>query len=162
MEEMKCRKGQIIIREGEAGACMYNILWGRVGVYSGYGTDHEKKLAELGENDFFGEMELLDGNRRSATVVALEAGTRLEIITEADFREFFANCPAKVFFILQRLCQKLRKTTQDYLQVCRTVYDAVELQKQGWVDDPELEAGIAAICEHYQAQQEQDHGNETV
>ena len=162
MDEKKCRKGEVIIRQGEAGECMYNILWGRVGVYADYGTPREKKLAELGENDFFGEMELLDGNRRSATVVALDAGTRLEVITETDFREFFTNNPAKVYFILQRLCQKLRKTTQDYLQVCRTVYDIMEQHKNGESPDAALEQGIAEICSRYENEMGIGNGSETI
>ena len=60
MEHKICKKGEVIIRQGQPGDSMYNILWGRVAVYSGYGTPREQKLAELGANDFFGEMELLD------------------------------------------------------------------------------------------------------
>lgn len=151
MDEKKCKKGEVILREGEVGACMYTILWGRVGVYSHYGTDREKKLAELGESDFFGEMELLEHKPRSATVVALESGTRLEIIDEDSFREFFDRNPAKVYFILQRLCQKLRKTTQDYLQVCRTVYEAMEQQRIRQTCDDALLHSISEICsrDHY-------------
>ena len=112
MELKQYRKGEAIIRQGEFGDCMYCVRWGRVGVYSDYGTAQERKLAELGADDFFGEMELLDKSVRSATVVALEGGTKLEVITEADFNEFFARQPAKVHLILQRLCQKLRKTPE--------------------------------------------------
>ena len=50
------KKGEIIFREGDPGNCMYDIFWGRVGVYTGYGTPQEKKLAELKTEDFFGEM----------------------------------------------------------------------------------------------------------
>ncbi len=146
MELKKCRKGEVVIRQGEPGDCMYSIRWGRVGVYSGYGTAAEKKLAELGADDFFGEMELLDKAERSATVVALEGGTQLEVITEADFNEFFTRQPAKVFFILQRLCQKLRKSTQDYLRVCRTINQAMEAEEGGRRRSAELDRGIEDIC----------------
>lgn len=145
----KCKKGEVIIRQGDPGDCMYDIRWGRVGVYSGYGTTDEKKLAELGADDFFGEMELLDKTARSATVVALESGTQLEVITEDDFNEFFTRQPAKVFFILQRLCQKLRKTTQDYLQVCHTIYQTVESERSGRDRGEELDRGLADICAAY-------------
>ncbi len=149
MELKKCRKGEVIIRQGDPGTCMYSVRWGRVGVYSGYGTADEKKLAELGADDFFGEMELLDGTSRSATVVALEGGTTVEVITEADFNEYFSRQPAKVFFILQRLCQKLRKTTQDYLKVCQTIYEATEAENSGRARDAALDRGIADICAAY-------------
>lgn len=152
MELKKCRKGEVIIRQGETGECMYCIRWGRVGVYSGYATAGEKKLAELGADDFFGEMELLDRAERSATVVALETGTQLEIITEADFTDFFSRQPAKVFLILQRLCQKLRKSTQDYLKVCHTIYQAMEAEEGGRTRTDELDRGIADICAAWREQ----------
>ena len=152
MELKRCRKGEIIIRQGDPGRCMYNIRWGRVGIYSGYGTAEEKKLAQLGADDFFGEMELLDHADCSATVAALEDGTQLEVITEEDFREFFTRQPAKAYFILQRLCHKLRKTTEDYLDVCRTIYEAVENRRSDREHSAELERGIADICEAYREQ----------
>ena len=152
MELKKCKKGEIILRQGDPGACMYSVRWGRVGVYSGYGTAAEKKLAELGAGDFFGEMELLDKTDRSADVVALDGGTQLEVITEDDFNEFFANQPAKVYLILQRLCQKLHKTTRDYLQVCHTIYEAVETEEDGRGRSPELDRGLANICAAYRDQ----------
>ena len=149
MELRRCKKGEIIIRQGDPGTCMYSIRWGSVAVYSRYGTAEEKKLAVLGSDDFFGEMELLDHTPCSATVVALEEGTQLEVITEEAFREFLAQQPAKVYFILQRLCQKLRKTTQDYLGVCRTIYETVESGKDGGARSAELDRGIADICAAY-------------
>ena len=150
MELKQYRKGEAIIRQGELGDCMYCVRWGRVGVYSDYGTAQERKLAELGADDFFGEMELLDKSVRSATVVALEGGTKLEVITEADFNEFFARQPAKVYLILQRLCQKLRKTTQDYLRVCHTIHEAMEAEQEGSERTAELDQGIADICAAWQ------------
>jgi len=152
MELKKCKRGEVVIRQGDPGDCMYDIRWGRVGVYSGYGTPSEKKLAELGADDFFGEMELLDKTERSATVVALESGTQLEVITEADFNEFFTRQPAKVFFILQRLCQKLRKTTQDYLQVCQTIYRTMESERSGEGRGEELDRGLTDIWAAYRDQ----------
>ena len=147
------KKGEIIFREGDPGSSMYDILWGRVGVYTGYGTPEEKKLAELKEEDFFGEMGLLDGSPRSATVVSLSDDTRLNVITEGDFQEYFRAKPAKVFLIMQQLSQKLRKTTQDYLDVCRTVYDVVEEEKNGdgTPRAPEVERSLLEIYNSYLA-----------
>ena len=149
MELKRCKKGEIIIRQGDPGTCMYNIRWGSVAIYAHYGTAEERKLSELGSNDFFGEMELLDHSICTATVVALEEGTQLEIITEEDFREFLAQQPAKAYYILQRLCQKLRKTTQDYLNICQTIYDAVETRKENREPTEELKQGIADIYAAY-------------
>ena len=37
MEHKICKKGEVIVRQGQRGDSMYNILWGRVAVYSDYG-----------------------------------------------------------------------------------------------------------------------------
>ncbi|MBR0517086.1 MAG: cyclic nucleotide-binding domain-containing protein, partial [Firmicutes bacterium] len=136
--------------QGDPGNCMYDIVWGSVGVYAEYGTLNEKKLAELRAGDFFGEMGLLEQSPRSATVVALENDTQVSAIMESDFRDYFAENPAKVFTIMQTLSQKLRRTTQDYLDVCRTVYETVEGEKKGGEPrSEELEQSLLAIYNSY-------------
>ena len=149
MNSARFKKGEVIFRQGDPGNCMYDILWGSVGVYTGYGTPEEKKVAELTAGDFFGEMGLLEQAPRSATIIALEDDTQISVIMESDFRDFFEKNPAKVFTIMQKLSQKLRKTTQEYLDVCRTVHDAVEEeQKEGGRSD-ELTKDLLAIYNSY-------------
>ncbi len=150
MNKAVFKKGEVIFRQGDPGNCMYDILWGSVGVYAEYGTPNEKKLAELRPGDFFGEMGLLEQSPRSATVVALENDTQVSVIMESDFRDYFAENPAKVFTIMQTLSQKLRRTTQDYLDVCRTVYETVEGEKKGGEPrSEELEQSLLAIYNSY-------------
>ncbi|MBP5751108.1 MAG: cyclic nucleotide-binding domain-containing protein [Firmicutes bacterium] len=150
MRGEKFKKGEIIFREGDPGHTMYDINWGTVGIYTGYGTPQEKKLAELKTEDVFGEMGILDQAPRSATAVALEE-THLFMITEDDFMDYFRERPAKVFTIMQQLSQKLRQTTQDYLDVCRTVYETVEEEKKGGGDprSEELEQSLLSIYNSY-------------
>jgi CRP-like cAMP-binding protein len=38
-------RGTVVFREGETGNSMYNIDFGKVGVYRGYGTKDEKQIA---------------------------------------------------------------------------------------------------------------------
>ena len=150
MNKAVFKRGEVIFRQGDPGNCMYDILWGSVGVYAEYGTPNEKKLAELRPGDFFGEMGLLEQSPRSATVVALENDTQVSVIMESDFRDYFAENPAKVFTIMQTLSQKLRRTTQDYLDVCRTVYETVEGEKKGGEPrSEELEQSLLAIYNSY-------------
>ena len=64
--------GTAIIREGEAGDKFYLIQRGSVDVIQREGTPEQRLLRVLHEGDFFGEMALISGERRSATVVARE------------------------------------------------------------------------------------------
>lgn len=125
MKTLELRRGEVLFSQGDPGDCMYYIRWGKIGVYADYGKPSQKKLAELGEGDYFGEMGLLDGEPRSATVVALELGTMVNQIDEAEFGEFLAQNPLKVYAIIQQLSHKLRQTTKDYLEVCTSVSNAI-------------------------------------
>ena len=64
--------GQAIEREGDLGTALHVIRSGGVDVYQGYGSDNQQHLASFGEGDFFGEMALLLGRPRSATIIANE------------------------------------------------------------------------------------------
>ena len=113
-----CDKGQIIFREGESGSYMYAVHGGAVGIYTGYGSALEKKLTTLYTNSFFGEMSLIDHERRSATAVAEEDGTVLEIISAENLQDLFKANPVEVDMILRHLSNRLKKLTVDYVKAC--------------------------------------------
>ena len=111
-------KGTIIFRQGEVGNYMYAVEAGSVGIYTNYGTSLEKKLTDLYANSFFGEMSLLDMEPRSATAVAEEDGTVVEIIRPEDLEKLFQSNPMEVDMILSHLSNRLRKLTKDYAKAC--------------------------------------------
>ncbi len=63
-------QGEVLTREGAAAHHLYLISRGQVSVRTRQGT-HDKEVAQLGPGDCFGEMSLLTGEPRSATIVAL-------------------------------------------------------------------------------------------
>ena len=64
------RKGDTIVREGEAGNTFYIIQSGEVDVYRRGLSEDGKPIATLGKEKFFGEKALLSDDVRQATVVA--------------------------------------------------------------------------------------------
>ena len=46
MEIKALREGEILFRQGDPGDCMYEVYFGRIGVYSKFGTPEQKLLAE--------------------------------------------------------------------------------------------------------------------
>ncbi|HTT70502.1 MAG TPA: cyclic nucleotide-binding domain-containing protein [Anaeromyxobacteraceae bacterium] len=71
-------EGEVVVREGEVGTSFFVIAAGRVRVERA-APGGPLALAELGEGAFFGEMALLSGAQRVASVVALEGCELLEI-----------------------------------------------------------------------------------
>ena len=71
LERRSFRCGATIVKQGDRGDSFYILRSGHVKVVLEKGGDSLVPVAELGPNDGFGEMALLTGQPRSATVVAL-------------------------------------------------------------------------------------------
>lgn len=75
-------RGSCLVRQGDLGASMFVLVGGKVSV-----TVHlrsgEERVGSLGPGDIVGEMSLLTGARRNATVTALREVSALEIAKPA-------------------------------------------------------------------------------
>ena len=149
METKTFKKGEVIFKQGDLFDCMYDILWGEVGIYANYGTPEEKLLTTLETERFFGEMGMIEGRLRSATAVALEKDTRLKVITPESFDAYFKESPAKVLLIMQNLSNRIRELTHDYLEACQTVTESVELEKDGKGKSSRLVANLKKFSDGY-------------
>ena len=94
--------GDTVFAEGEEGVGFFLITKGRVEA-----TRAGTKLSELGAGDFFGEMALLDGHRRSATVKALEPTDTLALM-RADFIAELKQSPDIAIEMLEVLSRRVR------------------------------------------------------
>ena len=145
-------RGAVIFREGDPGDCMYELESGGIGIYHDYGGPNEKQIATLYNSSdikVFGEMGLLEHAPRSATAVVLEKDTILTRVSEADFNAYFEKNPVKVLDLMQQMCNRLRRTTQDYIDATHTVYDTVETEKKGDVKSKSLLDKLNELCEFY-------------
>lgn len=100
-------KNDVILQEEEIGSALFVIVKGKVKVARNSNDGREVILTILSENDFFGEMAILDGQTRSATVTALE-DTDLFIIQRNDFLTLLQSNPEVSIALLQELTQRLR------------------------------------------------------
>lgn len=142
-ESKQYRLNEIVFRQGDESFCMYRVLRGKVGLFLDYGSSDEVKLAELLENQIFGEMGLLDHVPRSATAVVLEEETELETFTEEDASGFFEQNPESGMLLMMQMCSRLRSTTRRYVDVCHTVRDALDAETFGYQKNDELLERIA-------------------
>ena len=82
MKKLKVKKGTIIVAENSPCREMYAITAGSVTIYKTINAE-KIELARLKKNDFFGEMCLLLGGARTATVEALEDTELLSLTRES-------------------------------------------------------------------------------
>jgi cAMP-dependent protein kinase regulator len=75
-------QGEVIVREGDQGSSLFLIVSGTVSVLTSE-SGSPLPLAELGPGDFFGEVSLLTGKPRTATITANEAVTAIELDAES-------------------------------------------------------------------------------
>jgi CRP/FNR family transcriptional regulator, cyclic AMP receptor protein len=100
-------KDSVILVEEDAGSAFFIIISGKVKVSRSGNDEKEVILTILAESDFFGEMALLDGQNRSANVIAIE-DTELFIIQRNDFLELLKSHPEISIALLQELTKRLR------------------------------------------------------
>ena len=106
-KELKYESGDVIVRKGEAGIGFYLITDGTVEVRS-----DGRVLSKLGPGQFFGEMALLDGQPRSADVVALEP-SRCLALSSWSFKGILSEHPKMAVKLLQESARRSRTNTQN-------------------------------------------------
>lgn len=104
---------EIICRRGESGSSMFFIVSGKVNLNTDSDEGKELTFSILAPGDFFGEIALLDGGPRTATVKALEK-TELLVIERRYFLPFLEKNPPVAIHLLSTLASRLRKTDELY------------------------------------------------
>ena len=104
-------KGQMILLEESMGETFFIITQGAVKVTRLSADGREVILAILGESDFFGEMSLLDGEGRSANIVANE-DAKVLTLSRSDFLDCLESYPKIAIALLEELAIRLRKSDQ--------------------------------------------------
>lgn len=107
---------EYVFCEGDPGIGLYIIKEGEVEISK---TDELKRVvtfATFSKGDFFGEIALIDGEKRSASAIA-KTDVKLSIIFKPDLDEFIEKFPKKGVKILQGISQvvalRLRKADKD-------------------------------------------------
>ena len=102
LEEKSLKAGDHIFSKGDTGDCLYIIKQGKVRIHDGAYT-----LAVLKENEVFGELSLLDAEKRSASATC-EEDTSLLKLDQKSFYKILAKDQEVLKGILQMLCRRIR------------------------------------------------------
>jgi CRP/FNR family cyclic AMP-dependent transcriptional regulator len=109
--EHKAKKGETLLRQGDSGDYLVILLQGqaRVTIYTANGR--EIVLAYASAGTVLGEIALLDGGVRTASVIAMEP-LRYVTLTRAAFERVIAIHPGIALHIMRELSRRLRLTNQ--------------------------------------------------
>lgn len=129
-------KNTIILCEGDESDSLYVILSGKVKVYLSDDEGKEVTLNVQGEDEYFGELALLDSAPRSASVVTLEK-TQLAVISKSSFEQCMEKNPGISLKVSRGLARRLRELSENvrslalmdvYGRVAHTLLDMSEEQ----------------------------------
>ncbi|MEN8206377.1 MAG: cyclic nucleotide-binding domain-containing protein [Pseudomonadota bacterium] len=113
VEVEKYQAGDVVFSEGDAGDAWFVLYRGTVEVLK-HGATGEKKITELGPQACFGEISILDGSPRSATIRATEDAVVFRVPREA-FGELLDNGHLVAYKLLHQmailLAERQRTTT---------------------------------------------------
>jgi CRP/FNR family transcriptional regulator len=104
------KDGEIIIKQGTLGNCLYVIQEGIVEVIKETGEE-EIKVAELGESEFFGEMGLFEKDVRSCTVKAI-GDAKILTIDKRNFYKSIHKDSSLAYRLLEKMSNRLREVNK--------------------------------------------------
>jgi predicted acylesterase/phospholipase RssA/CRP-like cAMP-binding protein len=110
MDAVSVAGGEVVIRQGDLGDCMYLVVSGRLNLAI-RDAGHETFVAELGPGDLVGEMALLVDSPRTMTVRTIRDSVLLRL-SASSFRGFVQRHPQVLLPIAQMLARRLEKTSR--------------------------------------------------
>jgi CRP-like cAMP-binding protein len=106
-DEVDVPAGKVLMRQGDIGTDMMVLVRGSVAV------DRDgSRINTLGPGDFFGEIALVDGGPRTATVTAEDPSTLL-VITHRDFHSMMDEFPEVAGQVMNALANRVRTLDPD-------------------------------------------------
>lgn len=126
--------GEYIFYQGDPGIGLYIIRDGEISIQRESETDAKVNLATFNKGDFFGELALVDGEKRSASAIS-KTDSRLSVIFKPDLDEFIERYPKKGIKILNGISSiiaiRLRKLNEDYFALLNKQLELSEEVQNG-------------------------------
>ncbi len=108
VREQRFSAGSAIVVDGQSGHGLYIIQDGRASV-----RKKGRMLNRMGPGDFFGEMAVLDGGPRTATVQA-DSDTVCLTLASWEVKPFLMDQPGVAYKMLQEVVRRVRRSSSDF------------------------------------------------
>lgn len=107
---IRARKGQTVVAKGEPSRDVFIVQEGRLEVLLYAANGREVSLRGLEAGQLFGELAAIDGEARSASIMAV-TDARLLAVGQETFRAMIANAPEAADWLVRRLTAQIRSLT---------------------------------------------------
>jgi len=105
------QNGEIIVRQGETGDCMYVIQEGFVEVF--FESDGQQvQLNVLGKNEFFGEMAIFNQEMRTASVRAL-GSARILAVDHKNLLRYIHEDPSLTYRLMKKMSNRINRLSKE-------------------------------------------------
>lgn len=122
MQVYKINKGSLIISEGDESKKMYFIIEGTVNIFRKNYKGRTENICELSQPNYFGEMSIIDGGPRSASVEA-KTNVVLAELKWNDVKYLFDDKPEIMSYIFKTigstLSMRLRRVNSLYSNLAK-------------------------------------------
>lgn len=106
----KYPKNSVIVTEGDTHSNFYIVVSGNLKVFADGDDGRQVVFSWLEAGDYFGELALIDGAPRSASVMTL-AATTLQVISQQDFQQFLTGDYAAALAMMKAMARRIRILT---------------------------------------------------
>jgi NTE family protein len=111
-EFVTARKGELVVRENDAGDALYAVVSGRLQAYTRLKSGAERIYTTYCSGDYFGEMPLLSGETQWASVRALNDSILLKIPRD-DFQSVLRDDPRMALGFLRRMGHRITELREE-------------------------------------------------
>jgi CRP-like cAMP-binding protein len=105
----------VVFFEGNRADAFFIVVSGSLKVYQTARDGRVKVLSTMGPGETFGELAMLDGQARSASVETI-ALSELLVISRKDFRDLATATPGILWGVLEGVCARLRAQNDSELE----------------------------------------------
>lgn len=137
-------KNVVVINEGDEAGALFIIVSGKVQAFLSNESGRTVTLSTQECGSFFGELSLLDGEPRSASVMTIEPTSCL-LFPRHVFQAWLAAHPGAAIHVIQSLTRRIRKLTESvrgfalsdvYGRLVKTLNGMATPEGQGWIIQP--------------------------
>jgi CRP-like cAMP-binding protein len=115
--------GEFLVEQGHPGIGLFIIMEGKVSIVKTLRDGEAVHIADNGPGEVIGEMSVLDGALRTASVKAIER-TNCLVLSAWSFKSLMENHPEVALGVLPIIMQRFRETNNALLDISSRNHDA--------------------------------------